>query len=196
MSSRIPELLEALHAMITEAWGLPLGAEKCVIERDKALDILDEIKTQFPTELAEAKRLLDARADFVNNAKREAEQIRKAAEERARQLVDEQEVVRIARAKSNDMLGAAQSSTTELRRVANEYVDDTMKRTEEALAAALEDIRQSRTKFRQAARAAGTAAAAPLSPRTADESVEFGRPQNPMRKKEKQHPGPAIDIDL
>ena len=199
MSSRIPELLEALHAMITEAWGLPLGAEKCVIERDKALDILDEIKTQFPTELAEAKRLLDARADFVNNAKREAEQIIKIAEERARQLVEEQEVVRIARAKSNDMMGAAQSSTTELRRIANEYVDDTMKRTEEALASALEDIRQSRTKFRHAARAAGTAAAAPLPARTPDDyddSDVGDGPQNPMRKKEKQQYVPQIDIDI
>ena len=199
MGSRIPELLEALHAMITEAWGLPLGAEKCVIERDKALDILDEIKTQFPTELAEAKRLLDARAEFVNNAKREAEQIKKAAEERARQLVDEQEVVRIARAKSNDMLSAAQSGTTELRRIANEYVDDTMKRTEESLADALEKIRQSRTKFRQAARAAGTAAAAPLPAKAADEYDDFDtkvKPINPMRQREKQHDISRIDIDL
>src|SRR5215469_15502499 len=98
MSSRIPELLEMLHAMITEAWGLPLGAEKCVIERDKALDLLDEIRAQFPTEIAEAKRLIDARTDFINNAKREAETIKRAAEEKARQLIDEQEIIRITRA--------------------------------------------------------------------------------------------------
>ena len=153
MSSSIPELLEMLHTMITEAWGLPLGAEKCVIERDKALDLLDEIRSQFPTEIAEAKRLIDARADFINNAKREAESIRRAAEEKARQLIDEQEVIRISRAKSNEMISAAEASTTELKRVANEYVDDAMLRTEEALAAALNEIRQSRAKFKQAARA-------------------------------------------
>jgi len=154
MSSRIPELLEMLHAMITEAWGLPLGAEKCVIERDKALDLLDEIRAQFPTEIAEAKRLLDARADFIANAKREAEAIRRTAEERSRQLIDEQEIIRISRAKSNEMLTYAETTTTELRRVANEYVDDAMKRTEEALTLALDEIKQSRSKFRQAARAA------------------------------------------
>jgi len=163
MSSRIPELLEMLHAMITEAWGLPLGAEKCVIERDKALDILDEIRASFPTEIAEAKRLLDARADFINNAKREADAIKRTAEERARQLIDEQEIIRISREKSHDMLTYAETSTTELRRVANEYVDDAMQRTEEALGTALNEIRESRTKFRQAARAM---ASAPLSPPT------------------------------
>jgi len=164
MSSRIPEYLEMLHAMITEAWGLPLGAEKCVIERDKALDLLDEIKAQFPTEIAEAKRLLDARADFIANAKREAEAIRRTAEERARQLIDEQEIIRISRAKSSEMLTYAETSTTELRRVANEYVDDAMKRTEEALTLALDEIKQSRTKFRQAARAAAEAPPPPPPP--------------------------------
>ena len=157
MSSRIPELLEMLHSMISEAWGLPLGAEKCVIERDKALDLLDEIRAAFPTEIAEAKRLLDARTDFINNAKREAEAIRRTAEDRARQLIDEQEIVRISRSKSHEMLSSAESSSNELRRVANEYVDDAMKRTEEALSAALNEIRESRGKFRQAARTASEA---------------------------------------
>ena len=152
--SRIPELLEMLHIMISEAWGVPLGVGKCVIERDKALDLLDEIKVSFPTEIAEAKRLLDARADFISNAKREAEAIRRTAEERARGLIDEQEIIRISRARSHEMLSTAETSSTELRRVANEYVDDAMKRTEEALAAALNEIRESRSKFRQAARAA------------------------------------------
>ena len=159
-------MLNMLHAMITEAWGVPLGAEKCIIERDKALDILDEIRGQFPTEIAEAKRLLDARADFINNAKREAESIKRAAEERARQLIDEQEIIKISRAKSNEMLSYAESSSSELRRVANEYVDDAMHRTEDALKAALDEIRQSRQKFRQAARAASETPpqAAPTEP--------------------------------
>ena len=152
MSGRVQEMLEMLHAMISEAWGLPLGAEKCVIERDKALDILDEIRAQFPTEVAEAKRLVDARAEFIGNAKREAEAIRRAAEDRARQLIDEQEVLRIANERSNEMISSAEKNSNELRRVANEYVDDAMKRTEEALASALDEIRQSRVKFRSASR--------------------------------------------
>ena len=55
MGNSVQELLEMLYTMVSEAWGLPLGAEKCVIERDKVLDIIDEIKAQFPQELAEAK---------------------------------------------------------------------------------------------------------------------------------------------
>ena len=164
MGGRVQELLEMLHSMVSEAWGIPLGAEKCVIERDKALDLLDEIKAQFPQELSEAKRLVDARAEFINNAKREAEAIRKAAEERSRQLVDEQEVLKAARAKSAELLSSAENTSNELRRAANEYVDDSMKRTEDALTTALEEIRGSRSKFRSAARSAPAPRTVPLTP--------------------------------
>ena len=151
MGNSVQELIDLLYNMIQDAWGLPLGAEKCVIERDKALDLLDEIKAQLPTELQEAKRLVSARTEFVNNAKREAESIRKVAEDRARQLVDEQEIVRSAKTKSNNIITAAESKSSELRRVANEYADDALRRTEEAIAEALNEVRQSRARFRSVA---------------------------------------------
>jgi F0F1-type ATP synthase membrane subunit b/b' len=170
MSSRIPELLEMLHAMITEAWGLPLGAEKCIIERNKALDLLDEIRAQFPTELAEAKNLIAGRAEFINNAKREADNIRRTAEERARKLIDSEEITKTAKARAGAMLSSAELSTTELRRVANEYVDDTMRKTEDALSSALKEIKVSREKFKQAARKVPEPLAPPLS--ELEESVD------------------------
>ena len=148
MDGRVTELLEMLHAMITEAWGIPLGAEKCVIERDKALNLLDEIKANFPVELAEAKRLVDARSEFIANARREADTIRKAAEERARQMVDEQEVLRAARERATESLRNAERSSSELRKMANDYVDDMLRRTEDALSTALGEMRESRTRFR------------------------------------------------
>lgn len=155
MGNSVQELLEMLYSMISEAWGLPLGAEKCVIERDKVLDLLDEIKAQFPVELAEAKRLVAARTEFIANAKREAESIRKVAEERARQMVDEQEIIRTAKAKSNEMVAAAENKSADLRRVANEYADDALRRTEEAISEALDEVRQSRVRFRSASGSSG-----------------------------------------
>lgn len=150
MENEVLELIEMLYTMVSEAWGVPLGNDKCIIERDKALNLLDELKAQLPAELAEAKRLVSARDEFVSNAKREAESIRKVAEEQARRLVEEQEIVRIAKARSSELLSTAENKSRELRRVANEYVDDALRRTEEAVSAALDEIRQSRIRFRSA----------------------------------------------
>ncbi len=151
MENEVLELIEMLYAMVSEAWGVPLGNEKCIVERDKVLNILDEIKNQLPVEVAEAKRLVTARDEFIGNAKREAESIRKAAEEKAREMMDEQEIVRAAKLRSSEIMSTAESRTRELYRVANEYVDDALRRTEEAVGTALEEIRRSRAQFRSAA---------------------------------------------
>jgi len=150
MENDVLELVEMLYTMVTEAWGVPLGNEKCIVERDKVLNLLDEIKAQLPTEVAEARRLVNARDEFINNAKREAETIRKAAEDRARELVEEQEIVITAKTRSNEILTQAEGRTRELYRVANEYVDDALRRTEEAINSALSEVRQSRNNFRAA----------------------------------------------
>lgn len=42
------EIIDMLYTMIAEAWGVPLGNEKCIIERDKALNLLDDLKAQLP----------------------------------------------------------------------------------------------------------------------------------------------------
>lgn len=153
MEHEVLQLLEMLYTMISEAWGVPLGNDKCIIERDKVLNILDEVKAQLPAELAEAKRLVTARDDFIGSAKREAASIRKAAEDKARELVDEQEVVRTAKLRSNELVSTAEAQAKELYRVANAYVDDALRRTEDALGAALDEVRQSRTRFRAASSA-------------------------------------------
>jgi hypothetical protein len=61
MENEVLERLEMLYTMVTEAWGVPLGNEKCIVERDKVLNLLDEIKAQLPSELSEARRLVNAR---------------------------------------------------------------------------------------------------------------------------------------
>lgn len=161
MENEVHELLEMLYTMIADAWGVPLGNEKCIIERDKALNLLEEVKTQLPLELAEAKRLVAARDEFIKNARREAESMRRAAEEHARHMVEEQEIVRMAKLRANELLETAEQRSRELRKAANDYVDDALRRTEEAVSTALDEISQSRIRFRSAAGVASEAKNAP-----------------------------------
>ena len=147
MGNNVQELLEELYSMISGAWSVPLGAGKCVIERDRALDLLDQLKTQFPSELTEARRLTAARNEYIANTKRDADAIKKAATDRANQMIEEQEIVQAARQRSAMVVNEAMQKSNELRRVANEYADDALRRTEEAITAALNEVRNSRTRF-------------------------------------------------
>jgi len=147
----ILELVEMLYNMISEAWGVPLGNDKCLVDREKALDLIEEIKAQLPAEIAEAKRLVSRRDEFIGNAKKEGESIRKMAEERARKMVEEQEIVRMAQARAEEMIATAESKSRELRRSASEYVDEALRGAEETVAQSLEVVRQVRGRFRTAA---------------------------------------------
>lgn len=150
MDNEVMELIDQLYTMVSEAWGVPLGNEKCIVERDQVLEILDEIKTAMPVELSEAKRLVSARDEFINNAKREAEGIRNQAEERARALVNDQEIVRIAKARSNEMLASTQAKADALRQASSQFCVDALRRTEEAISAALGSVQQAHAAFQGA----------------------------------------------
>ena len=161
MNNDVMELIEMLYTQVSEAWGVPLGNEKCIVERDKVLGLLDEIKARIPVEVSEAKRLVAARDEFIANAKREAEAIRKSAEERARTLTDEQEIVKAAKTRAAGLVAEAEAQSRELRRVANEYTDDLLRQTEEAVGGSLEKVRQVRARFRTA-----------MAPRNAEKKAE------------------------
>ena len=118
-AQEVMEILDDLYSMVSEAWGVPLGNEKCIVERDKLLGLLDEIKDKLPSELSEARRLVQTRNEFITNAKHEAEGIRHQAEERARVLVSEQEVVRVAEAKSSEMMASTEQRVAQLRQAAS-----------------------------------------------------------------------------
>ena len=144
----IIELLDILYGMVNEAWSVPLGNDKCIIERDKAIEIINEIKVNLPTAIAEAQRLVSARDEFIGNAKREAEAMRKNAEEQARIMIEEQEIVRVARAKSNEMITSAEAKSKELRRVASEYVEQIMSETERSMQEALATVQNAHNSFK------------------------------------------------
>lgn len=153
MATGIEELVEMLFTMIDEAKNAPLSGEKCVIERDKALDILDDIKAQFPVELAEARKIVSARNEYVAAAKREAEDIRRRAEIEAKQMVDTEEVMSLARQQANELMRQTEAKSRELRRSTNEYCADLLRRAEEAMEEAFNEARRTRTSFCSAANA-------------------------------------------
>ena len=148
MANGIEETITTLYEMVQDAWSLPLGAEKCVVERDKVLDLLDEISNQLPGELKQAKTIVESRNEVITNAKREAENILKQAEQRAKQMISREEVVKQAEQQAAEMMKAAQQKIKELRQVTNDYVDDAMKRTEDAISQSLSEIRESRSQLR------------------------------------------------
>lgn len=147
---KIEELLQQLSNVVQD--GFSLGRSKCVVDRTKIVDLIEEITAELPADIEQARKIAEAKNEIIGSAKREAEAIKRAAEERARQLVSQDELVVMARQKANEMVSAAEQKTKELRLATNRYVDDTLSRAEEALGEALGELKTSRGKFKSASK--------------------------------------------
>ena len=145
----LEELINRMYDMVQDAKGIPLAGEKCIVERDHMLDMLDELREALPNDLQQAQEIVAKRSEMLASGKREAEAIRRQAEEDARQMVSETVA---ARRKAKEVQGNAEIQARELRRVANEYCEDTLKRTEEAVALGLEEVRKARQRFKSIAK--------------------------------------------
>jgi F0F1-type ATP synthase membrane subunit b/b' len=152
MAGSVEELVKLLTDMVHDAFTLPLGADKCVLNRDRVLDILEELTATLPSDLKQARSIVESRNEILSQAKREADTIKRQAEDRARQLVSQEEVLITARKKAGEMMAAAKSEVRDVRRASNERIDDTLKRVEDAIGSALTEVRKIRTDFRAAAK--------------------------------------------
>ena len=144
----IEDIISALYDMVQDARALPLGADKCILERDKVLDMLDEVIAQLPVELKQARTIVESRNELIGQARREAEGMIRQAQEKAAQLVEEEAIYQEAKRQCQDMVLQTQTRIAELRKASNDYMDDALRRTEEAVAMSLEDVRDTRTKFK------------------------------------------------
>lgn len=148
----INEMITSLYDMVEDAFTMPLGNDRCILERDKVLDILDEIRANLPSDLKMAQEIVEKRNELIAAAKRECEAMKKQAEEYARQKTSEHEITQEARKKAAELVTAAERRAKDVMQAAGEYCEDAMKRTESAMAQSLEELRQSRMQFQQAAR--------------------------------------------
>ena len=149
----IEDLITVLYDTIQDAKSVPLSADKCILERDKILDMLDEIIGQLPAELKQSRTIVESRNELIGQARRESETIIRQAQEKANQLVTQEAIYQEAQRQSQELLQQTQTRMAELRRVSNEYMDDALLRTEEAIAQSLAEVRDTHTKFKALAEA-------------------------------------------
>ena len=148
----IDELLDLMEETMEDASGLPFSGSKRMVDIDKMRDIIDEVRLNMPTEIRQAKAIVNDRADIIASAKREAEAIVKKAEDRARVLVGEEQIVRAAQQRAAEILSSAQSQSREMRTTVTDYCENMLRITEEQLARNAAEVKTVRANLRQNAK--------------------------------------------
>ena len=146
----IDSILLMIEDLLDGAWSIPLSGGKGAVDVDKIRDLLSQLKMHIPVEVEKAKEIVNDRKIILDDAKKEAEMTIRVAEERAKKLVDHDEVVRQAQAKANEILSTAQLQARELKKATSDYVDSVLKSTEEQVAKSLAELRSKRQAIKAA----------------------------------------------
>ena len=125
-----------MYEMIQDAKSVPLSSDKCIIERDKALDMLDDLSAQLPAELKQARTIVQSREELVSQARREAENILRNAHAEAEKLIEHEVIYQQTLAKCQEMAKANMAEC-----------DERIRKTEETILKALGEVRDTRAKF-------------------------------------------------
>lgn len=141
------DLFEELDEVLDNGFKMP--GKKVVVDAEKVRAIIDDMRMTMPTEIKQAKGIVGDRATIIADAKKEADGIIRTAEERAKALVAQEEITKLAQAKAGEIIASAQSKSRDMRRAAQDFVDDLMARADEGLTANLSEIRKTRASLRQ-----------------------------------------------
>ena len=147
------ELLDQLDE--TLEGGMKIPGKKVIVNAETVRAIIDDLRMTMPNEIKQAKAIVNDRSDIITNAKREADTIIRAAEERAKSMTAQEEITKLAQAKASEIISTAQAKSKEMRKAAQDFVDDIMRRADEGLTENLAEVRKTRASLKQGA-AAGT----------------------------------------
>ena len=141
------DIIGSLYDLIQDARSMPLASDKCIIERDLALDMLDEIIAQLPGELKQSRTIVESRNELISQARREAEAIIRQAQEQAKELVTKEAIYNEAKRRSEEIAVQTQNRVVQIQKAGNSYMDESLRQTEEVIAKALNEVRETRMKF-------------------------------------------------
>ena len=143
----LDELLEQFDEVLDE--GIKIPGKKTLVDVEKLRAVVDDIRLNIPGEIKQARGIVADRADIITTAKREADGIVKNAEEKAKAMVAQEQIVKLAQEKAAEIISGAQSKSREMRKAAQDFVDDIMRRADEELTANLGEVRKTRAALKQ-----------------------------------------------
>ncbi|MBR4910308.1 MAG: ATPase [Clostridia bacterium] len=143
----IEELLEQFDEVLDS--GIKIPGRKTLVDVEKLRAVIDDIRLNIPNEIKQARGIVADRTDIITTAKREADGIIRNAEDRAKALVAQEEIVKMSQEKAAEIISNAQAKSKEMRRAAQDFVDDIMRRADEGLTANLGEVRKTRAALKQ-----------------------------------------------
>lgn len=142
----ILEIIDMMEESIDKAPIVPLSG-KILVDKEDLLDYIQEMRLVFPEELKEAKWVKEERQRILTEAETRSQTMVKNAEDKVRQMIDENEITRQAEDQANQLLNDAQSKYMSIKADCDQYADDVLGDVEKRLNMLLNKVHDDRVYF-------------------------------------------------
>lgn len=117
----ILQLIDRLEELFNESKSIPL-TRNVMVDEDRMLDIIDQMRIAIPEEVKKAQQLLGQRDRVLAQAQEEANRTLDLARQKADQLTSKETVVQEAQRRTEQILAQARADADNTRADADDYV--------------------------------------------------------------------------
>lgn len=136
----ILHLVDRLEELFNESRSIPF-THNVIVDEDRMLDIIDQMRISIPEEIKKAQQLLAQRDRILAQAQEEANRTLALAREKSEMMVDRDSIVSAAQARSEQIIAQGKIEAENTRREADEYVLDTLTNLEMEMERILTQVR-------------------------------------------------------
>ena len=136
----IQHLIDRLEELFNESRSIPL-THNVVIDEDRFLDIIDQMRVSIPDEVKKSQQVLVQRDRILAQAQEEANRTIALARDKGEQMTAKDAIAENARKQADDIILQAQQEAAATRKEADEYVVETLTGLEVELDRTLTQIR-------------------------------------------------------
>jgi len=136
----ILHLIDRLEEILNESRPIPL-THTVLVDEDKVLDLIDQMRVAIPEEVKKAQQVLAQRDRILAQAQEEANRTLALARERSEQMVEREAIVQAAQARAVDVGSQEVARIQQIQQEADNYVLETLTRLEMELDRMITQVR-------------------------------------------------------
>src|SRR4030043_345307 len=125
----ILHLIDRLEEILNESRPIPL-THTDLVDEDKVLDLIDQMRVAIPEEVKKAQQVLAQRDRILAQAQEEANRTLALARDRSEQMVERESIVQAAQARAVDVGSQEVARIQQHQQEADNYVLETLTRLE------------------------------------------------------------------
>ncbi len=135
------ELIAELEDVIDKGVAVPFSG-RCLLDKEELLEIIQEIRLKLPTDLEQAKWIKAERINIINDARKEAEEIIRAANDQLVAMVDDNEITKKATQAAAEIMDSANAEANAAKESSYQYADYLLENVENVVVKTIRDLEQ------------------------------------------------------